>query len=156
VANAIGPLAAVFDIIRSGTVQMRVMVPMWVLVLGGVGIVLGLASFGARVMATIGGKITQLTPSRAVAANLAAATTVLVCSRMKLPISTTHILVGAVVGVGLARGLDTVNRNVTKNIFGSWVLSVPAAAVLSILFFIACRALHLDVFLKNAMIVAPK
>ncbi len=154
VANAVGPLAAVFDIIRSGTVQMRVMVPMWILVLGGIGIVLGLATFGARVMATIGGKITQLTPSRAVAANIAAATTVLVCSRMKLPISTTHILVGAVFGVGLARGLDTVNRNVAKNIFGSWVLSVPAAAILSILFFIACRVFHLDLLLKSAMAAA--
>lgn len=156
VANAVGPLAAIFDIIHSGTVQMKVIVPMWVLVLGGVGIVLGLATFGARVMATIGGKITQLTPSRAVAANIAAATTVLMCSRMKLPISTTHILVGAVVGVGLARGLDAVNRGVAKNIFGSWVLSVPAAAALSVIFFILCRALQLDDILRSAMpVVQP-
>lgn len=152
VANAIGPLAAVFDIINTSKVHMKAVVPMWVLVLGGVGIVLGLATFGARVMATIGGKITQLTPSRAVAANIAAATTVLVCSRMQLPISTTHIIVGAVFGVGMARGFDAVNRGVAKNIFGSWVLSVPAAAVLSVLFFLVCRALGLDAMLKEAML----
>lgn len=154
VANAVGPLAAVFDIMKSGTIHMRAVVPMWILVLGGMGIVLGLATFGARVMATIGGKITQLTPSRAVAANIAAATTVLVCSRMKLPISTTHIMVGAVVGVGLARGLDAVNRNVAKSIFGSWVLSVPAAAVLAVLLFLLCRALHVDAMLRDAMAAA--
>ena len=136
VANAIGPLAAVADIIESGAVKMRVHVPFWVLALGGSGIVVGLATFGYRVMHTVGTKITQITPSRAVAAEIGAATTVLACTRLKLPVSTTHTLVGAIVGIGLARGLAAVNREVIKDIFKSWFITVPVAAVLAVVFFL--------------------
>ena len=137
VANAIGPLAAVVDVAGTGfeTIHMQVDVPLWVLTLGGIGIFIGLATFGHRVMMTVGRKITQITPSRGVAADVAATTTVLVCSRLKLPVSTTHTLVGAILGVGLARGLGAVNRRVLRNIFGSWLLTVPAAALLSIILY---------------------
>jgi PiT family inorganic phosphate transporter len=144
VANAVGPLAAIVDIAGSCTVKMQVHVPLWVLVLGGLGIVLGLATFGHRVMRTIGTRITQITPSRGVAAAIAATITVLVCTRLKLPVSTTHTLVGAVLGIGLARGLAAVNRQVTQRIFGSWFITVPAAAILAMLFFLLGRALFLE------------
>jgi len=139
VANAIGPLAAVVDVLQSGTIKLKVCVPVWVLALGGTGIVLGLATFGYRVMHTVGTRITQLTPSRGVAADVAACTTVLVCTRLKLPISTTHTIVGAIIGVGLARGLAAVNRDVLKNIFLSWLVTVPAAALLTIILFVLGR-----------------
>ena len=144
VANAVGPLAAVSDIVLTGTVKMKVTVPLWILALGGVGIVLGLATYGARVLRTIGTKITELTPSRGVAADLAATATVLVCCRLKLPVSTTHTLVGAIIGVGLARGLSGVDRRVTRHIFGSWLVTVPAAAILAIGLFLGARVIHLD------------
>ena len=139
VANAIGPLAAIVDTIRTGTVMMKVHVPLWVLVLGGIGIVIGLSTGGARVMYTTGRKITQLTPSRAVAANIAAMSTVLVCTRLKLPVSTTDTLIGAILGIGMARGLSAVNIRVTRNIFGSWFVTVPVAAGLAIVFFLLGR-----------------
>jgi len=144
VANAIGPLAAIVDIVRSGTVQMRVDVPPWILVLGGIGIVLGLSTYGYRVMRTVGSKITHITPTRGVAADIAAMATVLACTRLKLPVSTTHTLVGAILGIGLARGLGAVNLRVTRNIFGSWLITVPAAAVLAIVFFLLGRVFLLD------------
>ncbi len=144
VANAVGPLAAVVDIIRTGSVKMEVPVPFWILALGGVGIVLGLATFGYRVMHTVGTKITQMTPSRGVAASIAATTTVLVCTRMKLPVSTTHTLVGAILGIGLARGLAAVNRNVTRDIFRSWFVTVPAVAVLAVVLFLLGRTFLLE------------
>lgn len=144
VANSIGPLAAVVDIVDSGTVQLQVNVPLWVLALGGGGIVLGLATYGYRVMRTVGSKITQLTPTRGVAADIAATATVLLCSRLKLPVSTTHVLVGAILGVGLARGLGAVNRRVTRNIFTSWLVTVPAAAVIAIILFLLGKWLLLD------------
>lgn len=139
VANAVGPLAAVVDIVRTGTVKMQVHVPVWLLGVGGIGIVIGLATYGYRVMRTVGYKITQITPSRGVAADIAAATTVLVCSRLKLPVSTTHTLVGAILGIGLARGLGAVDGRVTRRIFGSWFVTVPAAAAMSAVFFIIGR-----------------
>lgn len=144
VANAVGPLAAVVEIFRSGSVQMRVAVPTWVLMVGGVGIVCGLATYGYRVMTTVGYKITIITPSRGVAADIAAMTVVLICSRLKLPVSTTHTLVGAILGVAFARGLGAVNKRVTRNIFGSWLITVPAAAVLAIVFFLLGRAFLMD------------
>lgn len=144
VANAVGPLAAIVDIASSCTVKMRVYVPAWVLVLGGIGIVLGLATYGYRVMDTVGSKITQITPSRGVAASVATAVTVLVCTLMKLPVSTTHTLVGAVLGIGLARGLAAVNRQVTRDIFESWFITVPAAAILTMLLFMLGKAFLLD------------
>ncbi len=144
VANAVGPLAAILDILRSGTVKMRVAVPMWVLGIGGVGIVVGLSTYGYKVMRTIGSKITQLTPTRGVAADIATVTTVLVCTRMKLPISTTHTIVGAIVGIGLARGLWAVDRRVMGNVLSAWFVTVPAAVVLAIVFFLIGRPLVLD------------
>jgi len=144
VANAVGPLAAVVDIVQTGAVKMKVSVPIWILALGGIGIVVGLSTFGYRVMHTVGNRITHITPSRGVAADIAATTTVLICTRLKLPVSTTHTLVGAILGIGLARGLGAVNRRVTRNIFGSWFVTVPAAAGLSILLFLLGRLLLLD------------
>jgi len=148
VANAIGPLAAIVHIVRTGFIEMKVPVPTWVLVLGGAGIVLGLGTYGYRVMNTVGIRITQITPSRGVAANIAAMTTVLVCTRMKLPVSTTHTLVGAVMGVGLARGISAINRQVAMNIFSSWIITVPAAAILAILLFLLGRLFLFDTILK--------
>ncbi|MHC4777242.1 MAG: inorganic phosphate transporter [Planctomycetota bacterium] len=148
VANSVGPLAAVVHIIQKGCLVMKVEVPLWVLALGGTGIVLGLATYGYRVMNTVGSKITQLTPSRGVAADIAATATVLVCTRLTLPVSTTHTLVGAIFGVGLARGLAAVNRSVTRNIFSSWFITVPAAAVVTIVLFLVGRALFLDMVME--------
>ena len=145
VANAVGPLAAVVEIFRSGSVQMKVHVPTWVLMLGGAGIVTGLAMYGYRVMTTVGTKITVITPSRGLAADIAAMTVVLACSRLKLPISTTHTLVGAILGVAFARGLGAVDRKVTRNIFGSWFITVPVAAILAILLYLIGRHFLFDV-----------
>lgn len=135
VANAVGPLAAVVGIAESGTVAQKAAMPVWVLFLGGVGIVIGLITYGHRVMATVGSGITELTPSRGFAATLAAATTVVLASGTGLPISTTHTLVGAVLGVGLARGIAALNLYVVRTIFLSWIVTLPAGAVLAIAFF---------------------
>ncbi len=144
VANSVGPLAAVVRVLQTGEVAQKVGVPFWVLVLGGSGIVLGLATFGYRVMYTVGMKITEITPSRGVAADLSATATVLLCTRLKLPISTTHTLVGAILGIGLARGLAGINRDVTKRIFGAWFVTVPAAALLSVFLFLVGKMYFLD------------
>lgn len=144
VANAVGPFAAIVHIMQEGTVAMKVGVPFWVLGLGGLGIVFGLGTYGYRVMATVGTKITEITPSRGVAADIAATATVLVCTRMSLPVSTTHTLVGAILGIGLARGLSGIDRQVTTRIFTSWLITVPAAAVLSIILFLIGRYFFLD------------
>ena len=135
VANAVGPLAAVVSILHDGTVQMKVEMPVWILGLGGGCIVIGLLVWGARVMSTIGEKITEITPSRGFCAEFGAATVVLICSKMGLPISTTHTLVGSVIGVGLARGLPTLNLAIIKMIFVSWFATVPFTAVLAMIFF---------------------
>lgn len=135
VANAVGPMAAVISVIQSGEVGAKAAVAPWVLLLGGVGIVVGLATYGYKVMITIGKKITELTPSRGFAAEMAAAATVVIASGIGLPISTTHTLVGAVLGVGLARGIGALNLRVIGGIFASWVITLPAGAGLSILFF---------------------
>ncbi len=141
VANAIGPLAAVAEIVKYNTVPKSVSVEMWILVLGGAGIVLGLATFGYRVMYMVGTKVTEITPSRGVAADLSTMATVLACSKMGLPISTTHTLVGAIVGVGLARGITAIDRRVLGSIFTSWLVTVPVAAVLTVLFYIVAERL---------------
>lgn len=148
VANAVGPFAAIVHILQTGDVGMKVGVPTWILGLGGIGIVLGLATYGHKVMTTVGTKITEITPSRGVAADIAATATVLICTRMALPVSTTHTLVGAIMGIGLARGLGGIDRDVTRNIFGSWFVTVPIAAILSIVLFIIGRALFLDIMIK--------
>jgi PiT family inorganic phosphate transporter len=135
VANAVGPLAAVVGIAESGTVAQKTMMPAWILLLGGAGIVIGLVTYGHKVIATVGTGITELTPSRGFAATLAAATTVVIASGTGLPISTTHTLVGAVLGVGLARGIASLNLNVVRSIFLSWIVTLPAGAILSIGFF---------------------
>ncbi|MBM4042923.1 MAG: inorganic phosphate transporter [Planctomycetes bacterium] len=155
VANAVGPLAAVLDILKSGKVVPQVIVPFWILALGGLGIVLGLATYGYTVMRTIGKEITEITPSRAMAASIAAAATVLACTRLGLPVSTSHCVVGAVLGIGLARGLGAVNRRVTRNIFGSWLATVPAAAGMAMLLFVLGHHLGLDALLKQLMPAVP-
>ncbi|WP_196140100.1 inorganic phosphate transporter [Aliikangiella sp. G2MR2-5] len=144
VANAIGPLAAVVSVVESGgEIAKKSALPIWILLVGGFGIVVGLAIYGRRVMATIGKKITELTPSRGFAAELAAASTVVIASGTGLPISTTHTLVGAVLGVGMARGIAALNLAVLKNIAVSWVVTLPAGAILSMLFFFMFKGIFL-------------
>ncbi|MCP4324875.1 MAG: inorganic phosphate transporter [Psychromonas sp.] len=141
VANAIGPLAAVVSIVgHGGEIGAKSALAWWILPLGGIGIVLGLAIFGKRVMATIGTGITHLTPSRGFAAELAAASTVVIASGTGLPISTTQTLVGAVLGVGMARGIAALNLGVVRNIVISWVVTLPIGAGLSIVFFYILKA----------------
>ena len=135
VANAVGPLAAVVSILHDGSVHMKVEMPLWILGLGGGGIVVGLFVWGAKVMKTVGEKITELTPSRGFCATFAGATVVLICSKMGLPISTTHTLVGSIIGVGLARGLPSLNVDIIKQIFISWIATLPFTAVLSMIFY---------------------
>jgi len=142
VANAIGPVAAVVSIVNSGgEIGQKSDLPIWILILGGGGIVLGLLMYGRRVIATIGKNITELTPSRGFAATLAAATTVVIASGTGLPISTTHTLVGAVLGVGLARGIGALNLNVVRTIFLSWVVTLPAGALMAIFFFFTFKGM---------------
>jgi len=136
VANGIGPMAAVISIIQSGgEVAQKASTPLWILLLGGLGIVVGLATMGYRVMQTIGTRITELTPTRGFCATLAAASTVVLASKTGLPVSTTHIAVGAVMGVGLARGIGALDLRVIGNIIVSWVVTLPAGAILAALFF---------------------
>ena len=146
VANAVGPLAAIVGVIQSGgemAVGAKSAVPGWLLLLGAVGIVIGLATYGYKVIATIGKEITELTPSRGFAAELATATTVVGASAIGLPVSTTHTLVGAVLGVGLARGIGALNLGVIGKIFMSWLITLPVGAALSILFFYILRGVFL-------------
>jgi len=140
VANAIGPLAAVISVAKTGIVGAQAALPIWVLLVGGAGIVVGLATFGIHVISTVGKKITQLTPSRGFAAELAAATTIVIASGTGIPISTTHTLVGAVLGVGLARGIEAIDLRVVGRVFVSWVVTIPAGAFLSIIFFLIFRS----------------
>jgi PiT family inorganic phosphate transporter len=135
VANAIGPVAAVVSIVNTGEVLQASAVPPWVLFLGAIGIVIGLATFGFRVMATVGRNITELTPSRGFAAELAAASTVILASATGIPVSTTHTLVGGVLGVGLARGIGALNLGVIRTVFMSWIITLPAGAILSVVFY---------------------
>lgn len=140
VANAIGPLAAIVSVIQSGgDIAATSNVPFWILLIGASGIVIGLAMLGFRVMMTVGRAITELTPSRGFAAQLAAAGTVVIASGTGLPISTTHTLVGAVLGVGLARGIGAINLSVVGKIILSWIVTLPVGAGLSILFFFALK-----------------
>jgi PiT family inorganic phosphate transporter len=137
VANSIGPASAVISVVRAGgeTVAATAPVPAWLLAIGGLGIVIGLATWGWRVMETIGRRITLLSPSRGFTAEFGAATTILLASKLGLPISTTHTLVGAVLGVGLARGISALNLNTIRDIFFSWIITIPAGAGLAIVFF---------------------
>ncbi|MCJ8168319.1 inorganic phosphate transporter [Atopomonas sediminilitoris] len=140
VANAVGPLAAIVGALETGgQAAAKSAVPGWVLLLGAVGIVIGLATYGYKVIATIGKEITELTPSRGFTAELATATTVIGASALGLPVSTTHTLVGAVLGVGLARGIAALNLGVVGQIFLSWVITLPVGALLSVVFFTILR-----------------
>jgi len=142
VANAVGPLAAVVGVVAAdGGVAQKSAMPAWVLLLGGGGIVAGLVMYGHKVIATVGTNITELTPSRGFAATLAAASTVVVASGTGLPISTTHTLVGAVLGVGIARGMAALNMRVVGTIFVSWVVTLPAGALLAIMFFFMLKGI---------------
>ncbi|MDH3637561.1 MAG: inorganic phosphate transporter [Gammaproteobacteria bacterium] len=142
VANGIGPLAAVVSIVQSGgEVAQKAALPLWILLLGGAGIVVGLATMGYRVMKTIGTKITELTPSRGYCATLAAATTVVLASRTGLPVSTTHIAVGAVIGVGLARGVGAIDLRVIGGIVLSWIITLPIGGVLAAFFFFTLKGI---------------
>ncbi len=135
VANAIGPLSAIINTLNDGIVSLKAPVPMWTLALGGVGIVIGLATWGWRVIETVGKRITELTPTRGFCAEFGTATTIVIASKMGLPISTTHTLVGAVLGVGLARGMSALNLNTVRDIAASWIITIPAGAGLTVVFF---------------------
>lgn len=143
VANAIGPLTGSISVLLSGQMSVSADVPNWALALGGFGIVLGLATWGWRVILTIGKKITELTPTRGFAAEFGAAFTVLVASRLGLPISATHTLIGAVLGVGFARGVEAINLAITRDILASWIVTLPIGALLSVGFFHLLRPLFL-------------
>jgi PiT family inorganic phosphate transporter len=143
VANAVGPVAAVVSIVNTGVVTQQSALATWILLLGGVGIVLGLATYGWRVIRTVGRNITELTPSRGFAAELAAATTVVIASGTGLPISTTHTLVGAVLGVGIARGIGALNLRVVRNIMLSWIITLPAGGLLAIVFFFLLKGIFI-------------
>ncbi|MFZ0565435.1 MAG: inorganic phosphate transporter [Chlamydiales bacterium] len=140
VANAIGPFSAIFNTLRNEPIGGQ-SIPIWLLILGGGGLVVGLATWGWRVIETVGKKITELTPSRGFSAGFGAAVTIVLASKLGLPISTTHVLVGAVLGVGLARGIEVINLNVIRDIVVAWFVTVPAGAILSALFFFILRAI---------------
>ena len=141
VANAIGPMSAVISVAMAGgeSVAAKTPVPLWVLALGGAGIVVGLATWGWRVMETVGRNITHLTPTRGFSAEFGAATTIVLATKLGLPISTTHTLVGAVLGVGLARGISAVNLSTVRDVIISWIVTLPVGALLAITFFYGLR-----------------
>ena len=142
VANAIGPLAVIYFLVKTGTIGASVPVPIFLLLFGGVGIALGIGMAGNRVMTTIGTKITTLTNTRGFSVDFAAATTVLLASKMGLPVSTTHAAVGGVMGVGLARGFEAVNFRIIFQIMIYWVLTVPASAITSMIIFKIIRIFY--------------
>ena len=135
VANAIGPLSAAIHVLQTGEINVIAPVPTWALALGGFGIVVGLATWGWRVIETIGKKITELTPTRGFAAEFGAAATILIASRLGMPISTTHTLVGSVIGVGLARGIQALDLSTTRDIVISWIVTIPISAVATVIVF---------------------
>jgi PiT family inorganic phosphate transporter len=144
VANGVGPLAAVFGLVQSGgELAQKSPLPIWILLLGGIGIVVGLATYGYRVMRTIGTKITELTPTRGFSATMAAAATVVLASRTGMPVSTTHIAVGAVMGVGLARGIGAIDLRVIGGIIVSWLVTLPIGGMLAALFYFTLKGIFI-------------
>ncbi len=141
VANAIGPVAGVFSIATTGVFNPKAEVPTFLLAIGGIGIAIGCVTWGHKVMKTLGYRITSLTNTRGFSVDFGAATTVLIASKLGLPISTSHTVVGAVIGVGLARGLDAVDLGVVKKIIVTWLVTVPAAAGLSAIIFLILRTI---------------
>jgi len=142
VANGVGPLAAVYGLVQSGgEVAQKSELPLWILLLGGFGIVVGLATYGHKVMRTVGTKITELTPTRGFCATMAAAATVVLASRTGMPVSTTHIAVGAVMGVGLARGIGAIDLRVIGGIVLSWIVTLPIGGVLAALFYFTLKGI---------------
>ncbi|WML90228.1 anion permease [Thiothrix lacustris] len=141
VANAVGPMAAVIDVAHSGVIAAKSSVPSWVLLVGAIGIVVGLGTYGYKVIQTVGNKITELTPTRGFSAEIATAMTVVMASYTGIPVSTTHTLVGAILGVGFARGIAAIDLRVVGGIFMSWVVTLPAGALLSVLFFYLLRGI---------------
>ncbi|MBW9275378.1 MAG: inorganic phosphate transporter, partial [Candidatus Thiodiazotropha sp. (ex. Lucinisca nassula)] len=142
VANGIGPMAAVLSLVENGgDIAQKSELPIWVLFVGGAGIVIGLATMGYKVMQTIGTKITELTPTRGYCATLAAATTVVIASKTGLPVSTTQIAVGCVMGVGLARGVGAIDLRVVGNIVVSWAITLPAGGILAAVFFFMLKGI---------------
>ncbi len=141
-ANAIGPLAAAIQIAREHVIPDKIVIPPWLLAFGGVGIVIGLSTYGYKVIKTIGKNITEITPTRGFSADFGTATTVLVFSKLGMPISTTFVIVGAVMGVGLARGFAALDLGVIRKILASWVVTIPISAVLSAILFWILMALH--------------
>lgn len=135
VANAIGPLAAIFSVIKTKAVALQVEVPLWMLLAGGIAVGGGLLAFGTRVMETIGKNITEITPIRGFCAQFGGATTILICSRLGFPVSTTHVLVGSVVGVGIMRGMGALDLRILKNIGLSWLITLPFTMLLSMLLY---------------------
>ena len=146
VANAIGPFSAAYQSLQAGVIEAKSETSRWALLLGGVGIVVGLATWGWRVIQTVGKRITELTPSRGFCAEFAAAITILLASTLPigLPISTTHTLVGAVLGVGLARGINALNLKTMRDIIAGWAITIPAGAGLSVLFYFILKAIFID------------
>jgi PiT family inorganic phosphate transporter len=142
VANAIGPLAVIYFLVKSGSVGATVPVPIFLLLFGGVGIACGIWMAGYRVMTTIGTKITTLTNTRGFCVDFSAATTVLLASKLGLPVSTTHAAVGGVMGVGLARAIEAVNFRIVLHIMLYWALTVPAAAITSMVLFWIIRLFY--------------
>ncbi|QTR48016.1 inorganic phosphate transporter [Thiothrix litoralis] len=141
VANAVGPMAAVIDVAKSGVMAAKSSVPSWVLLVGAVGIVVGLGTYGYKVIQTVGNKITELTPTRGFSAEISTAMTVVMASYTGIPVSTTHTLVGAILGVGFARGIAAIDLRVVGGIFMSWVVTLPAGALLSVIFFYLLRGI---------------
>ena len=139
VANAIGPLAAVVSVVDTGEIGSKSLISPWVLLVGGIGIVFGLATLGSRVISTVGKKITALTPSLGFSAEMATASTVVAATYLGFPISTTHTLVGGVIGVGLAKGAEHLDYDSIKRIIASWLVTIPAGAAFTILFYILLR-----------------
>ena len=142
VANGVGPMAAVWGLVKSGgELAQKSAMPLWILLMGGAGIVVGLATYGYKVMRTIGTKITELTPTRGFCATMAAAATVVLASRTGMPVSTTHVAVGAVIGVGLARGIGALDLRVIGGIIVSWIVTLPIGGSLAALFFFTLKGI---------------